>query len=116
LVNATELPFHERRNAVSIEEKLEFPNNWGWLVTLGLSMLILGMVGVSFAFYLTLASVIIFGAFTLSVGILQFWQGIATKDVKWSGRTLHLIVALIYVVFGGLLLWDPISGSISLTL
>jgi uncharacterized membrane protein HdeD (DUF308 family) len=108
--------FHPRRNAMSTEGKLEFPINWGWLLVLGVSMLILGIMGVGFAFYLTLASVVMFGALTVGLGVLQLWHGIATKDVKWSGRALHLIVALLYALFGGLLLWDPIRGSIGLTL
>lgn len=39
----------------------------------------------------------------------------ASKEVKWSGRALHLLIAIFYILFGGLLLWDPISGFVSLT-
>lgn len=58
----------------------------------------------------------LFGAFAIVSGGFQLWHGLATKEVNWSGRILHLFIALIYLVFGGLLLWDPVSGSISLTL
>lgn len=97
-------------------EKLEWPVSWGWLLALGVGLVIFGMLGVALAFYLTLASVILFGALALVSGGFQLWHGIATKEAKWSGRALHLLIALIYLVFGGLLLWDPVSGSISLTL
>ncbi|SDX17775.1 HdeD family acid-resistance protein [Nitrosomonas communis] len=98
------------------QEKLELPVSWGWLLALGIALLIFGILGVAMQFYLTLASVILFGALALVSGCFQLWHGLATKEVKWSGRALHLLVALIYIVFGGLLVWDPVSGTLSLTL
>ncbi len=97
-------------------EKFELPVKWGWLFVLGISMIILGTIGMASAFYLTVASVILFGSFMFAGGVLQLWHGIVTKEIKWSGRLLHIFVALCYLVLGGLLLWDPISGSLSLTL
>jgi uncharacterized membrane protein HdeD (DUF308 family) len=101
---------------MSTNEKLELPIKWGWLLALGMVMAIVGTLGLFLASYLTLASVIIFGAFALIGGSLQLWHGVTAKEVGWSGRALHLLVALAYLVFGGILLWDPVSGSISLTL
>jgi uncharacterized membrane protein HdeD (DUF308 family) len=101
---------------MQIEEKFELPVSWGWVLSLGLSMLLFGILGAGYVFYLTLANVVIFGVLIAGLGIIQLWHGATSKDVKWSGRTLHLIVALVYIVFGGLIISDPISGSISLTL
>ena len=97
-------------------EKFELPISWGWFLALGISMIILGTLGIVFAFYLTLASVIMFGILAVVSGILQFAHGIVGKEDYWSGKALHLMVALIYIVFGGLVVWDPVSGSYSLTL
>ena len=101
---------------MAVEEKLEWPISWGWMLALGIGMVIFGMLGVGFAIYLTLASVMMFGAMAVVSGIFQLWHGIASKEVKWSGRALHLFIAFIYILFGGLVLWDPLSGSVSLTL
>ena len=106
-------------NAFSIkisEEAREFPFKWGWLLALGIVMIILGSLGLVFSFAFTLASVIVFGALALAAGLLQLWHGIAAREVSWGGRGLHLLVALAYLLLGGLLLWDPLSGSLSLTL
>ncbi|MGD8312107.1 MAG: DUF308 domain-containing protein [Gammaproteobacteria bacterium] len=97
-------------------EKLELPLKWGWLLALGLSMVVLGTLGIGLAFYLTLASVILFGALALVAGGFQLWHGMAMQEARWSGRALHLFVALMYLVLGGVLIWDPVSGSVSLTL
>jgi uncharacterized membrane protein HdeD (DUF308 family) len=97
-------------------EKYQLPVRWGWLLVLGFTMIVFGTLGMGFSFYLTLASVIMFGVLALVTGGLQLWHGIATQEVKWSGRALHLFVALMYLGLGGLLVWDPVSGSISLTL
>lgn len=97
-------------------EEFELPISWGWFLALGISMIILGTLGIVFAFYLTLASVILFGILAVVSGILQFAHGIVGKEDNWSGKALHLMVALIYIVFGGFVVWDPVSGSYSLTL
>lgn len=54
-----------------MEEELEWPISWGWLLVLGIVMVISGMLGLGLAFYLTLASVIMFGALIVASGILQ---------------------------------------------
>lgn len=101
---------------MTANEKLELPISWGWFLALGISMVIFGTLGIAFAFYLTLVSVIMFGVLAIVSGILQFSHGIASKEDDWSGKALHLLVALMYVVFGGLVVLDPVSGSYSITL
>ncbi len=101
---------------MNTQMKLELPVKWGWLMALGAWLIISGSAGVVLAFYLTLASVIVFGALALVAGITQLWYGLAGKTHNWSGRALHLLVAIAYLALGGLLLWDPISGTLSLTL
>lgn len=108
-----------RKNAVGIsisEEAVELPLKWGWLLALGIAMIVFGSLGLVFTFALTVAGVIVFGALALAAGLLQLWHGFASREEGWAGRGLHLLVALAYLVLGGLLLWDPLSGSISLTL
>lgn len=97
-------------------ETTELPLRWGGLLMLGLAMVIIGTLGIGFAFSLTLAGVFVFGALALFAGLMQLWHGIAAREHRWSGRLLHLFVALLYLLLGGLLVWDPVSGAISLTL
>ena len=94
----------------------ELPLKWGWLLALGVALVVAGALGTSLAIWLTLASVLLFGALLLASGILQGWHALTAKETRWSGRALHLVVALLYVALGALLLWDPVGGSLSLTI
>ncbi|MDD5580150.1 MAG: DUF308 domain-containing protein [Methylobacter sp.] len=94
----------------------ELPRQWGWLLALGILMVVLGTLGMGMAFYVTLASMLIYGGFLLGAGLLQLWHGIKTNETAWSGRTQHLVVALFYLAIAALIIWDPIAASAGLTL
>lgn len=94
----------------------ELPTRWGWLLALGLAMIALGIVGLGFTSFFTLAGVLAFGGLALAAGALQLWHGLTTRETGWSGRGLHFLVALTYLLLGAVLLWNPVSGSLSLTL
>ncbi len=94
----------------------ELPLKWGWLLALGVTMLVLGTIGFFLSTLVTLTTVLVFGAFYLVAGILQIAQGIQAKESRWSGRALHFAVAVIYVLVGILIFIDPIAASLGITL
>ena len=100
----------------AVRPDAELPLKWGWLLALGIALLVAGALGAGLAIWLTLASVLLFGAFLIAGGVLQAWHALTTKERRWSGRALHLLVAVLYVVLGAMLLFDPVGGSLSLTL
>jgi len=79
-------------------------------------MIFTGTLGLWMAFYLTLASVIVFGSFMLAGGVLQLIQGFQSGERAWGGRLQHLLIALLYIVTGGLIVYDPLTASTALTL
>jgi len=101
---------------MTTRENAELPIKWGWLLALGVGLVIAGTAGIALAFYLTLAGVLVFGALALVAGAFQLWYGVTKKARNWSGRALHLMVAIAYLLLGGLLIWDPVSGMVGLTL
>ncbi len=94
----------------------EYPVQWGWLLALGLLMLVLGTFGFYLSTFVTLTTVLVFGAFYLTAGILQIVQGIKAKETRWSGRMLHFAVAIVYILVGVLIFVDPIAASLGITL
>ncbi len=102
--------------SMTASETSELPLKWGWLLLLGLGLVLAGTAGLFLSYYLTLASVILFGALALVAGMFLLWYGVSQKAGNWSGRALQLLVAVAYLLLGGLLLWDPVGGSLSLTL
>jgi uncharacterized membrane protein HdeD (DUF308 family) len=110
----TEETYDERFQTEILLEEL--PRQWGWLLALGILMVVLGTLGMGIAFYVTLASVLIYSGFLIGAGILQLWQGIKAKETAWSGRTQQFLVALFYLAIAALIIWDPIAASAGLTL
>lgn len=92
----------------------ELKSNWGWMLALGILMIILGILGLGMTFLLTLASVMVFGVFCLVGGGFQLFA--AFKSKGWKSVTWHLLMGLAYLVAGFVMIWDPLGSSIWLTL
>jgi uncharacterized membrane protein HdeD (DUF308 family) len=94
----------------------ERPRRWGWLLALGILMLAGGTIGMVAAFAFTLAGVILFGALLLVGGIFQLVHGIMAKEKEWVGTLAYFALALLYILMGGFIIWDPVAASLGLTL
>ena len=88
--------------------------HWGWMLALGILMVLLGMIGLVMAAAFTLASVLVFGALLVVGGVAQTIE--ALRATGWKSITLHVFIALVYIAAGALALYDPVAASLSLTL
>ncbi|EXJ14259.1 HdeD family acid-resistance protein [Imhoffiella purpurea] len=106
-------------NETEIAEELRaMPGNltrhWGWLVALGVLSTLLGVMGLWMSIWLTVASVLVFGLLLAVGGGLQLFD--ATKCKGWKSTFAHGGIALIYLIAGVLMIFDPLSAAIALTL
>jgi uncharacterized membrane protein HdeD (DUF308 family) len=62
----------------------------------------------------TLTIELLVGSLFLVGGIAQLVQAFTGRN--WKGFALHILGAILAVVAGGLLLWSPLGGVITLTL
>jgi uncharacterized membrane protein HdeD (DUF308 family) len=92
----------------------ELIHNWGWLLALGILLVALGTIGLGMIFWLTLATVFIFGIFLLIAGVLQLVQAIKCRG--WRSVLWHVVIAILYVVAGLDIIQDPMRASALLTL
>ena len=92
----------------------ELIHNWGWLLALGLVLVAMGTIGLGMTFWLTLATVFIFGIFLLIAGVLQLVQAIKCRG--WRSVLWHVVIAILYVVAGLDIIEDPLRASALLTL
>jgi uncharacterized membrane protein HdeD (DUF308 family) len=92
----------------------ELIHNWGWLLALGLLLVALGTIGLGMTFWLTLATVFIFGIFLLVAGVLQLVQ--AVKCRGWRSVLWHVVIGILYVIAGLDIIDDPLRASALLTL
>lgn len=91
----------------------EFRLHRGWLTALGVVFVGLGLACISAAFAATLATVLLFAVLLLLAGAAQLARALASQDDDFGW---DLASGLVYLVAGALLVADPVSGAVGLTL
>jgi len=101
--------------AASIAADLDqIHSSWGWLVALGIGLILLGTICVIGEVTATFVTVLAFGWLLIGGAVLSLIQ--AFRAHNWSGLFLYLLSALLRGVAGYLLIRYPITGEMSLTL
>ncbi|WED41873.1 HdeD family acid-resistance protein [Legionella cardiaca] len=98
---------------VLLEEPQDVKRNWGWLLTLGILFVILGGIGLGMVVGLTLASMLFLGILLIIGGVLQIVD--AFKCRRWKAVTWHAFIAVLYLIAGGLVIYDPFFASAIIT-
>jgi uncharacterized membrane protein HdeD (DUF308 family) len=88
-------------------------HSWGWFVTLGIALILLGAVAWIETTAVTLVSVVFIGAALLVGGIFQIVHAFATRS--WSSFAINLICGVLYAVGGLLIMDEPVTGSVVIT-
>jgi uncharacterized membrane protein HdeD (DUF308 family) len=88
--------------------------NWGWILALGIILIVVGTIAVATPFVATLASAFAFGVLLLMGGIAQLVGAFWTRD--WSGFFLSLLMGVLYVVLGVMFLRHPGEALLAMTL
>ena len=86
----------------------------GWLVGLGVVLLIVGALAIAASFVATLATVAVFGLLLVAGGIAQLANVVLSQ--RWRGSLLHLAAGVLYLVVGGAMLMRPLTSAVALTL
>lgn len=92
----------------------ELKHNWGWLLALGIVLMVLGTIGLGMTFFLTMASIVFFGVLLLIGGGVQLVHAFKCKG--WKSTLWHVIIALFYIIAGADIVVDPILAAPILTL
>lgn len=88
--------------------------NWGWFLTVGILLIILGMFAVGAATLTTLATMFVIGSLLVAGGVIQGVNAI--KTLHGGGFLINALAAILYCVTGILVLMHPEVGAITLTL
>ncbi len=95
-----------------VEERVQMPLKWGWLLGLGIVLILVGMFSVAVSVVATIASVLLFGWLLLFTGAMEaVW---AFHQSKWSGIVLHVVSGVLSVA-GFLLVTNPAARALVLT-
>ena len=88
--------------------------NWGWLLALGIVLIVIGTIAVGMPLAASVASAVAFGALFLVGGIAQLVGAFWTRE--WSGFFLSLLMGVIYVVLGLMFLRHPGEALMAMSL
>ncbi len=88
--------------------------NWGWILALGIVLIVVGTTAVAMPFAGSLASIVFLGALLLMGGIAQLVGAFWARD--WSGFFLTLLMGVLYLVMGLMFFRHPGDALIAVTL
>jgi uncharacterized membrane protein HdeD (DUF308 family) len=87
---------------------------WGWLMAYGILSLVLGLAAFVEPFIATFAATIVIGVFFLLAGIASIAAGL--MGGRREGRTYAILFGIVSLFIGAIMVFDPVSGALSLTL
>ncbi|WP_392552685.1 HdeD family acid-resistance protein [Orbus wheelerorum] len=92
----------------------QLKNNWGWFFIVGIILVILGFLALSYEFLATVFSIYFIGTLLLIAGIVQALHSFRLKGV---GQTaLWAVMGVLYIIAGILSFTQPIAVSAAFTL
>jgi uncharacterized membrane protein HdeD (DUF308 family) len=89
-------------------------HKWGWLLVLGISMVLLGTIALFITPAATLGTVLVLGWLLVVSGIVEAIQAFRVR--KWGGIFLHLIGGVLGILVGLLVVTHPVAGALAWTL
>jgi uncharacterized membrane protein HdeD (DUF308 family) len=88
--------------------------NWGWILALGIILIVVGTLAIAMPFAGSLASIVALSALLIMGGIAQLVGAFWTRD--WSGFFLSLLMGVLYLVTGVVFLRHPADALAFVTL
>jgi uncharacterized membrane protein HdeD (DUF308 family) len=88
--------------------------NWGWVLALGILLLVAGVIGLGMTVMLGLVSMLYFGFLMLVGSVFQLVA--LVQSPGWRSRPWSLLIALLYLAAGLIMIFDPLLASATLTL
>jgi uncharacterized membrane protein HdeD (DUF308 family) len=98
----------------AVEELQSLRRNWFWFILLGILLIIVGMVAITYPLAATVATVRVLGYLLLFSGIMEIVSGIWTR--RWGGFFAHLLCGLLYLFVGTIFLERTFTAAGGLTL
>ena len=87
---------------------------WGWFLTLGIALIVLGVAAIFYQTTSTVYSVVALGAIIVIAGIAQLF---AAFQARGAGHViLYLLIGVLDLVVGFVLVRDPTAGALAVTL
>ena len=92
----------------------ELRRHRGWLLALGIILMVLGVLAIADTMIATLAAVLVLGWVMVISGVVEAIH--AFRVHGWGGMFLHLIGGVLGVLIGLLVVTNPLIGALGFTL
>ncbi len=92
----------------------ELRRRWGWIVGLGIVLVIAGAAALGSSCLMTVFSMVLLGWLMVGSGILQTIHAFTCK--KWSGFFIDLLTGILYLVVGFMIIANPGATAVAVTL
>jgi uncharacterized membrane protein HdeD (DUF308 family) len=89
-------------------------HRWGWLLALGILMVILGTIALFITPAATIGTILVLGWLLVISGIIESIHAFRVR--RWGGFFLHLIGGLLGILVGLLIVTHPVAGALGYTL
>lgn len=89
-------------------------SKWGWFVVLGVALMVLGVLALGDVVGVTVISALFIGAMFLAGGVFQVIHAFMVKT--WSGFLMNMLGGVLYAIGGVLIMNEPVTGAIVITL
>ncbi|MGZ4867956.1 MAG: HdeD family acid-resistance protein [Candidatus Angelobacter sp.] len=89
-------------------------HKWGWLMALGILMIVLGIVALVIMPAATIGTVLVLGWLLVISGVIEAVQAFRVR--QWGGLFLHLIGGVLGILVGLLVVTHPVAGALAWTL
>ena len=105
----------QSRVGVTVSDELDaLREEWVWFLALGIGLVVVGMIALGAAFWVTLGAIAVFGVLLIIAGIGQtvsaFWSP------RWRGLLVHMLTGILYLVVGYIVVDNPLESAVALTL
>ena len=103
-----------RINSLHLVGLDELRKRWGWVLGLGILLIVLGTTAIGSSVVMTLATMVFVGWLMIGGGVLQAVHAFACKG--WGGFFIDLLAGVLYTVAGFMIVANPGATAVALTL
>ncbi len=109
---ATEL--HQSPVASRIADLEVLRERWGWILALGIVLIVLGAIAIGSSVLMTVATMMFVGWLMIFGGVLEAVHAFTCQ--AWSGFFVDLLSGILYAVAGFFIIANPAASALALTL
>ena len=94
----------------------KYYNKWGWTLALGILDILLGSMLLFYPAMTAPLLVLFIGAWTVAIGMMESGLSFGLKKLKFKKWWVLLVMGLLSILFGGIIIFKPLVGVLSITL